>query len=193
MCRFSCFVFPRMLKAIYRDSRFGQQMVDLNTSLNTYYYLLWNVSNFIQTKRKDCGPIRDIIETALTQRTTNALWMLLLLQLASILGLVVGNGEDQTLLCSWYGLGICVWQFYFVFRCPLKLASIWGPLRLRSNITKKWQQIFEAYNSSLARNTARNNPGVSEIFFNRKISSSCGICFYRVSGIFVGILIMAIT
>ena len=32
--------------------------------------------------------------------------------------------------------------------------------------------------------------GVSEIFFNRKIPSSYGICFYHVSGILVCILIM---
>ena len=71
-----------MLKAIHRDSRFGQQMVDLNTSLNSYY-LLYNVSNFIQMKRADTEKIAyrstkgfsigDIIETTL-----------LLLQLASI-------------------------------------------------------------------------------------------------------------
>ena len=68
----------------------------------------------------DCGSVHeralsDIIETALTQRTTNALWNLLLLQLASVCSDSVGKGTELFLV---YVVGIIVYgDFISVVRC----------------------------------------------------------------------------
>ena len=79
-------------------------MIDLNTSLTIIINYRMYPTLFRRKEQTWKRSIRDIIETALTQRKMNALWMLLLLQLASICSdsrfRGLGNGEDQTLLRS---------------------------------------------------------------------------------------------
>ncbi|CAB4394110.1 unnamed protein product [Rhizophagus irregularis] len=113
---------PECLKqCINTLSAFGLQMDDLNISL-TAIGLLWNVSDFIQTKRaeleKDAKEnveeeptetkkditveqeIDQLIQGKLKAQTMNALWMLLLLQLSKICSDTrpeVRNGANQTL------------------------------------------------------------------------------------------------
>jgi hypothetical protein len=113
---------PECLKqCINTLSAFGLQMDDLNISL-TAIGLLWNVSDFIQTKRaeleKDAKEsveeeptetkkditveqeIDQLIQGELKAQTMSALWMLLLLQLSKICSDTrpeVRNGANQTL------------------------------------------------------------------------------------------------
>ncbi|CAJ0749553.1 9943_t:CDS:2 [Entrophospora sp. SA101] len=146
---------PECLKqCINTLGAFGLQMDDLNISL-TAITLLWNVSDFIQTKRSemvkaqgdqhDCfwkignEDIEQIIENAihgeLSNNTMNALWMLLLLQLAKICSDVrfeVRNGANQTLFRTidmngsvlgsqmWHA---CIWKVLFPLLDSVKNAS----------------------------------------------------------------------
>ncbi|GES88442.1 hypothetical protein RCL_jg5346.t1 [Rhizophagus clarus] len=113
---------PECLKqCINTLSAFGLQMDDLNISL-TAIGLLWNVSDFIQTKRAELEKdvkendeekptetkkditveqeIDQLIQGELKVQTMNALWMLLLLQLSKICSDTrpeVRNGANQTL------------------------------------------------------------------------------------------------
>ncbi|CAG8503304.1 19215_t:CDS:10 [Racocetra persica] len=115
---------PEWLKqCINTLGAYGLQMDDLNISLSAIG-LLWNVSDFIQTKRADLEnaskkhneddedvnaitknavieqEIERIIKGDLTSHTMNALWMLLLIQLSRICSdsrPEVRNGANQTL------------------------------------------------------------------------------------------------
>ncbi|CAG8467852.1 8909_t:CDS:10 [Cetraspora pellucida] len=112
---------PECLKqCINTLGAYGLQMDDLNISLSAIG-LLWNVSDFIQTKRADLEnspdkhdedvkaitknavieqEIERIIKGDLTSHTMNALWMLLLIQLSRICSdsrPEVRNGANQTL------------------------------------------------------------------------------------------------
>lgn len=112
---------PECLKqCINTLGAYGLQMDDLNISLSAIG-LLWNVSDFIQTKRADLEKthenhdkdvivitknavieqeIERIIKGDLTSHTMNALWMLLLIQLSRICSdsrPEVRNGANQTL------------------------------------------------------------------------------------------------
>ncbi|CAG8740188.1 7278_t:CDS:1, partial [Ambispora leptoticha] len=130
---------------------FGLQMDDLNISL-TAVGLLWNVSDFIQTKRAELEKnnsqaskhedtpnideeIDQMIGSTLTVRTTNALWLLLLLQLSKICSdprPEVRNGANQTLFrtidMNGAVLGIntwntCIWKVLFPLLDSVNLAS----------------------------------------------------------------------
>ncbi|CAG8510749.1 17383_t:CDS:10, partial [Dentiscutata heterogama] len=112
---------PECLKqCINTLGAYGLQMDDLNISLSAIG-LLWNVSDFIQTKRADLEKTQEnhgkdvnaitknavieqeierIIKGDLTSHTMNALWMLLLIQLSRICSdsrPEVRNGANQTL------------------------------------------------------------------------------------------------
>ncbi|KAG9288486.1 hypothetical protein G9A89_015692 [Geosiphon pyriformis] len=143
-------------KCIDTLGSFGLQMDDLNISL-TAIGLLWNVSDFIQTKRAELeknierttklkediqenatneAEVEEMIESDLTLRTTNALWMLLLLELSKICSdprPEVRNGANQTLfrtidmngavlgIHTWHA---CIWNVLFPLLDSVKNASL---------------------------------------------------------------------
>ncbi|CAJ0630351.1 10027_t:CDS:10 [Entrophospora sp. SA101] len=127
---------PECLKqCINTLGAFGLQVDDLNISL-TAVTLLWNISDFIQTKKSELLKTQeDQDEWELSKNTMNALWMLLLLRLAKICSDVrfeVRNGANQTLFRtidmngSLLGTQIwraCIWQVLFPLLNSVKHAS----------------------------------------------------------------------
>ncbi|GAN02041.1 protein MON2 homolog isoform X3 [Mucor ambiguus] len=131
---------------------FGMQSDDLNISL-TAVGLLWNLSDFIQTRRIDLGKEstqaeekidKDSINIDLTlsnedesnPKTYSILWMLLLLQLSHTCidwRPEVRNGANQTLFrtitMNGHVLGphlwnACIWEVLFPLLDSIKMSSI---------------------------------------------------------------------